>query len=285
MTGPATPVDESALLAGAIDMHVHSAPDVIPRRLDDLQLVNQAQQAGMRALVLKNHCCSTCARAYLLNAIQGDVKVFGGVVLNDTVGGLNPRAVEVALKMGGEEIWMPTKSAANHQEFFGGRDGLTVLNGTRLREEVRDIVRLVADAGAILATGHLSPGESRILIEHALAAGVRRISVTHPEWGVTAMPVRDQRELAGSGAVFFERCLVSAQPGLRFTVPFGVIAEQIRAVGVDSTIAATDHGLPEMPAPADAMRSYIRQLAAAGFTAAEIARMVRDNPARLLRLS
>ncbi len=160
-----------------------------------------------------------------------------------------------------------------------------MLNGTRLREEVRDIVQLIAEAGAILATGHLSPEESRILIEHALAAGVRRISVTHPEWGVTAMPVASQRQLAASGAVFFERCLISAQPGLQFTVPFDVIVRQIRAVGVETTIAATDHGLPEMPEPAEAMRSYIRQLAAAGFTAEEIGRMVRDNPARLLRLA
>jgi hypothetical protein len=279
-----TTPDESKLLLGAIDMHVHSAPDVIPRRLDDLEVVAQARAAGMRALVLKNHCCDTCGRAYLLNSMQGDVKVFGGLVLNDTVGGLNPRAVETALKMGGDEIWMPTKSAANHQGFFGGRGGLTVLEGATLRTEVRDIVRLIADAGAILATGHLSPEESRILIEHALAAGVRRISVTHPEWGVTAMPVEGQQRLAQTGAVFFERCLISTQAGFKFTVPFDVVAQQIRAVGVETTIAATDHGLPQIAAPVDAMRSYIRQLGAAGFTFAEISRMVRENPARLLRL-
>lgn len=279
-----TSLDESKLLLGAIDMHVHSSPDVIPRRLDDLAVVAQARAAGMRAIVLKNHCCETCARAYLLNSIQGDVKVFGGLVLNDTVGGLNPRAVETALKMGGDEIWMPTKSAANHQHFFGGRSGLTVLDGVTVRAEVRAIVRLIADAGAILATGHLSPEESRILIEYALAAGVRRISVTHPEWGVTAMPLECQQQLAQTGAVFFERCLISTQPGFKFTVPFDVVVHQIRSVGVETTIAATDHGLPQIATPVDAMRSYIHKLAAAGFTSTEISRMVRDNPATLLRL-
>jgi hypothetical protein len=277
-------IDESSLLLGAIDTHVHSAPDVIPRQLDDLELVAQARSAGMRALVLKNHACSTCARAYLLNRIQGDVKVFGGLVLNDTVGGLNPHAVETALKMGGEEIWMPTKSAANHRCCFGARGGLSVLDDGRVRTEVRDIIRLVAEAGAILATGHLSPAESGVLIEEALAAGVRRISITHPEWGPTAMPVEMQQRFARSGTVFFERCLVSAHPGAAHAVPFSTIAAQIRAVGVATTIAATDYGMPAMLAPAEAMRAYIRQLADAGFASHEIRRMVRDNPARLLQL-
>jgi Family of unknown function (DUF6282) len=280
-------IDESSLLLGAIDTHVHSAPDVIPRQLDDLQLVEEARRAGMRALVLKNHACPTCARAYLLNRIQGDVHVLGGLVLNDTIGGFNPRAVETALKMGGTEIWMPTKSAANHRRCFGGRGGLTIGNGNgaALRAEVRDIVRLIADAGAILATGHLSPQESEVLIEEALAAGVRRISVTHPEWGPTAMPVEMQQRFAPSGAVYFERCLISAQPGLKHTVLFETIAHQIRAVGIETTIAATDFGLKGAMTPVEAMRAYIRQLADAGFSPRDIQRMVRDNPARLLQLS
>lgn len=277
--------DESTLLLGAIDMHVHSAPDVIPRHLDDLELVAQARRAGMRALVLKNHACSTCGRAYLLNHIQGDVRVFGGVVLNDTIGGFNSRAVEAALKMGGTEIWMPTKSAANHQNYFGGRGGLTVLNGVGLRPEVREIVRLIAEAGAILATGHLSAMESGILIEEALAAGVRRISVTHPEWGATAMPVAIQQRFAATGAVYFERCLISTQAGAMHAVPFETIVGQIRAVGVESTVAATDYGLPADLAPVEAMRFYIRKLAEAGFSHVEIRSMVRDNPSRLLQLS
>lgn len=277
--------DESSLLRGAIDTHVHSAPDVIPRKLDDLELVEQARCSGMRAVVLKNHSCSTCARAFLLNRLQDEVRVFGGMVLNDTIGGFNCRAVETSLKMGGEIVWMPTKSAANHQHFFGGRNGLTVLNGAGLSQAVRDIIRLVADAGAILATGHLSPLESSVLIEEALAAGVRRISVTHPEWGATAMPVEMQQRFAQSGRVYFERCLVSAHPRAQQGVSFETIVRQIRTVGVDTTIAATDYGLPAALAPAEAMREYIRKLAEAGFSELEIKRMIQDNPARLLQLT
>jgi hypothetical protein len=277
--------DDSSLLLGAIDTHVHSAPDVIPRKLDDLELVEQARRSGMRAVVLKNHSCSTCARAYLLNRIQDDVAIFGGIVLNDTIGGFNCRAVETSLKMGGSIVWMPTKSAANHQHYFGGRNGLTALNGTGLCEAVRDVIRMVVDAGAILATGHLSALESQVVIEEALAAGVRAISVTHPEWGATSMPVEMQQRLAKSGRVFFERCLVSARPGAQQSVTFETIVSQIRAVGVDTTIAATDYGLPETLSPCEAMRAYIQKLAEAGFSEIEIRQMVQENPAKLLQLT
>lgn len=272
------------ILAGAIDTHVHSAPDVVPRKLDDVALVRQARSAGMRALVLKCHHGCTCERAYLLNQFLPEVRVFGGLVLNETAGGFNPHAVDAALRMGATQIWMPTQSAANHRRHLGGRDGLFILRGGRLLDEVAVILRLVAEADAILATGHLSPDESRILIDEALAAGVRRISITHPEWGVTAMPVAMQKDLARSGLVYFERCLVSTRPDLRATVPFETLAQQIREVGVETTIAATDYGLPQLPTPSEGLADYASRLLGSGFTAGEVRRMIRDNPARLLRL-
>lgn len=275
----------SDFLAGAIDTHVHSFPDVIARKLDDRELVEQARAAGMSALVLKCHHGCTCARAYLLNRFYPDFRVFGGIVLNEAVGGFNPHAVEAALKMGATQVWMPTKSAANHQMHLGGRGGFTVFDGARLREDVGVILRLIAEADAILATGHLSPEESRVVVGEALAAGVRRVSVTHPEWGVTSMPVAVQLELASSGAVFFERCLVSTRPDLKATVPFEIMAGQIRAVGVDTTIAATDYGLPQLPSPVDGLLEYATRLVQSGFSAIDVRRMIRDNPARLLRLA
>ena len=273
------------LLRGAIDTHVHSSPDVIERRLSDITLVEQARAAGMRALVLKSHIFSTCERAYLLNSFYPDFQTFGGIALNETIGGLNPKAVEAALKIGAACVWMPTKSAANHRLHMGKTGGLTIANGNGLRREVAAILRLVADADVVLATGHLSPEESRVLIEASLAAGVRRISVTHPEWGVTRMPVEVQRELALTGSVFFERCLVSTQTDLRQHVLFAVIVEQIRAVGVESTVIATDFGMPQYPTPIDGMRLYINGLLDAGFTDGEVKLMCQDNPAKLLKLA
>ncbi len=212
------------------------------------------------------------------------MRVFGGIVLNDAVGGLNWRAVEAALKMGATQVWMPTKSAANHQQRLGGRGGFEIFPGGKLREEVRVILKQIAGADAILATGHLSPEESRALIEEALAAGVKRISVTHPEWGVTAMPAEVQRQFAPTGHVFFERCLVSTQADLAKRVEFDFIAAQIRAVGVDTTVLATDYGMPQYPAAPDGLRDYVERLLKAGFSESEVRAMCQTNPARLLKL-
>ncbi|MBL9218928.1 MAG: hypothetical protein JNG82_10600 [Opitutaceae bacterium] len=269
---------------GAIDTHVHSAPDVIERKIDDLELVAQARAAGMRAVVLKNHHNCTCGRAGILNRLFPDFRAFGGLVLNHAAGGFNCHAVDAAIRMGASHVWMPTKSAANHQTQFGGRGGLTIMNGAKLRDDVRDILRQIADADVILATGHLAPEESRILIEEALAVGVKRISVTHPEWGVTAMPVETQRTLAATGAVYFERCLVSAHPGAERGILFDTIVQQIRAVGVGSTIAATDYGMPQFDTPANGMRTYAARLRDAGFASEDIRLMFCENAARLLRL-
>lgn len=272
------------LLLGSIDTHVHSFPDVIARKLDDLELVKQARQAGMRGVVLKSHVFPTCERAYLLNQLYSDFRVFGSIVLNDTVGGFNPHAVEAALKMGAVQVWMPTRSAANHQHHLGGHGSLTIFDGTKLNKDVVSILHLVADADAILASGHLSPEESQRLIEEALAVGVRRISVTHPEWGVTAMSIGLQRQLSATGSVFFERCLVSTQLDLPQGVSFETIVEQIRSVGATSTIVATDFGMPCYPTPVEGMRDYLERLLQAGFSMRELTLMAQVNPAKLLGL-
>src|SRR6266508_3906304 len=97
-------------LTGTIDLHIHSAPDVGPRKMDDLEVARQAAQRGMRAILLKSHWTLTADRAYLVEKVVSGIRVFGGLALNQSVGGFNPAAVEVALKMGAAQIWMPTLS-------------------------------------------------------------------------------------------------------------------------------------------------------------------------------
>ena len=274
----------AGLLRGAVDSHVHSVPDVIPRRVDDLELVERAAAAGMAAVVLKCHHASTAGRAATLNRVRPGVTAVGSVTLNHAVGGLNPRAVEAALAMGARVVWMPTKDAAHHRARLGGSGGIVAVEDGKPRRELADVLKLIADADAVLATGHLAPEESRAVAHEALAAGVRRVSVTHPEWVHTAVPVAVQRELAATGRVWFERCLVSCQPDLPGRVPFATIVAQTRAVGPATTVAATDFGMPQYAPPADGMRDLIARLLAAGFAPAEVRTMTRDNPKRMLGL-
>ena len=271
-------------LEGVIDLHVHTAPDVRPRRLDDLALAREAAAAGMRAILLKSHHTLTADRATIVDGLVEGVRVFGGLVLNDAVGGLNPAAVEAALALGAKEIWMPTQSAANHRRATGVPDGgISILDEEgELRPVVSEILSLIALHDVILGTGHRSVQETQRLVPAARAAGVRRILITHPELPIVNMPIAVQQALAGPG-VFFERCLVATVfPGS--TATLSSIAAAIRQVGPQATVLATDFGQPENPSPVEGMRRYIAGLMDLGFSQGEIDCMTRINPAWLLKL-
>jgi hypothetical protein len=272
------------LLHGAIDTHVHSFPDVVARKLDDIAVVEQARAAGMRGVLLKSHVFSTAERAWLLSRLFPDFRIAGGITLNATVGGFNPAAVQAALKLGAVQVWMPTLSTANHREHLGGSGTLTVLNGRRLCGEAEVILRLIAAKGAILATGHLSPVEAELLIDTALELGVTRVNVTHPEWPVTALPIDVQRRLASSGRVYLERCYVATQPGAPAPIPFDVIVEQIRATPLSQNVIASDFGMPQYATPVEGMRAFIGRLLENGFSEGEVRLLCQANPARLLGL-
>src|SRR5262245_37994381 len=271
-------------LEGAIDVHVHSAPDIDPRRFDDIDLARAAARAGMGAILIKSHQSSTVERAYLVSKVVPEIRVFGGLVLNETVGGFNPAAVRLALALGAKQIWMPTRSARNHRRPYAEPGGLSVLDADgRLLPEVEEIVRCVAKAECILGTGHLSPEEATVLIEYARNSGVQKILVTHPEWKATFYPLDLQHRLAASGGVLFERCFVSTTH-LCGHVPFATIERAIEAVGAHATILSTDLGQPDTPAPVDGLRLYAERLVASGFSPEKVRLMMKTNPARLLSL-
>jgi hypothetical protein len=267
-------------LTGAVDMHIHSAPDVWQRKMDDLELTRQAAARGMRAILLKSHWTLTADRAYLVQQVVPDVRVFGGLVLNNSVGGFNPIAVEAALRMGAAEIWMPTLSSAAESTGRVG-PGLTVFENGHLRASVLDMLCLIAEHGAILGTGHLSPVEILALVPAAHDVGIRKIVITHPGHPLVGMPLLQQEELRDRFGVFFERCLITTVLGGGH-LPFGSMVEAIRRVGPHTTIVATDFGQPDNLSPVDGLACFIAELRSTGFTEAAIARMSRLNPARLL---
>jgi hypothetical protein len=269
-------------LEGAIDLHVHSAPDVDNRRYNDLELAREAERAGMGAILIQSHQNSTVERAWLVSKVVTGIKVFGGLVLNETVGGLNVAAVKLALAMGAKEIWMPTRSALNHRLYHGESGGITVLdvNGA-LVPEAQAILEAVAPTDCILNTGHLSPREAGVLIHAAKRCGVRKLLVTHPEWAPTFYSVAQQKELAELGNVWFERCFVSTTH-LCGSVPFPVIEQAIIETGVDTTVLSTDLGQPQTPPPAEGLRLYAERLRSSGFSADHIHQMMCTNPGHLL---
>lgn len=271
-------------LEGAIDMHIHTAPDVRPRRLDDLALAREAAGAGMRAILLKSHHTLTADRATIVDRLVDGIRVFGGLALNDAVGGLKPAAVEAALVLDAREIWMPTLSAANHRRAAGVLGGgISILDGVgALRPVVFEILNLIAQHDAILGTGHLSVQEIQHLVPAAQAAGVKRIVITHPELSIVNMPVAVQQDLAAPG-VFFERCLIATVfPGSGISL--SAIAAAVRGVGPETSVLATDFGQLENPSPVEGLRDYIAGMMELGIGQTDIPRMTCLNPAWLLGL-
>lgn len=272
-------------LVGAVDLHVHSAPDVDKRRFDDLELARAAKDAGVGAVLIKSHQNSTVERAWLVSQCVPGIRVYGGLVLNETVGGLNPAAVRLALELGARQVWMPTRSARNHRLYHGQPGGITILDEQgRLLPAVEEILVAMATSDCILGTGHLSPLETSVLIDSAHTAGVSKILVTHPEWGPTYHSWEAQKELAMRGDVFFERCFVSTTH-LCGCVPFETIERAIIESGVERTVLSTDLGQPETPPPAEGLRLYAERLRSTGFSVDQIRTMMQANPERLLARS
>jgi len=269
-------------LTGLIDMHIHTAPDVRPRVVNDVEASRQAAEAGMRAIVFKSHVTCTADRAAIAETVVPGVHVFGSVTLNEAVGGLNPVAVEAALNLGARVVWMPTISARNHIVRFDGRppSGISLVTEEGdLQLVLFDIFDLVRQHDAILGTAHVSVPEIVALVREARAAGVAKVVVTHPELPWVDVPVDVQEELRDLGAAF-ERCYVSSIDG----APFARIVAEIRRVGLDSTVLATDFGKSPLPPPVEGMRAYIAALLAEGFSERDIQLMAGENPSRLLGL-
>lgn len=272
---------------GAIDMHIHSYPDLIPRKLNDIEVARQAKEAGMRAILLKNHFESTVGRADIVQNIIGKgIKVFGGCVLNYAVGGINPEAVDVAIKLGAKEIWMPTIDSENHilkmKTKKNNNKGICILNKKgKLTPSVYNVLKLISKSEVILGTGHLSTREIIILVKEAHKMGIEKILITHPEWWLIDMNLDLQLELSKEGA-YFERCIYFLTEKGDKKGTFSTIAESIRKVGVESTVLATDFGQEFNPSPILGLVWYIRNMLKLGFKPKELDVMLKRNPSALL---
>lgn len=276
------------ILEGAVDMHFHAMPDFHPRIADELAILKDAKQYGMRALVSKSHYCLNADRVALISSLVEGIDCFGGVVLNPTVGGLNPSAVEAAIRYGGKEIWMPSFYSMAHIKNFpafkgvvtGRSEGICLVNDGKLVPEMHEILDLISESDVILGTSHCSEEEIFVLVPEAIKHGVKKIVVTHPYCTVPNLSIEKQAALADMGA-YLEFCLYSAMP-ISGRVTISGFADSIRTVGAKHVVLATDFGQPFHPMPAEGMRIFCNNLLAAGIEKRDIEIMIKENPAYLL---
>ena len=279
---------------GAYDLHVHSSPDLFPRIADDETMVRDAAASGFAGVVMKNHFESTASRAQLAARAVPGMKVYGGVVLNRSVGGVNPRAVDVALRLNGRIVWMPTLDAACHRAAFGfgggfaaqssgletTEPGISLLRDGRLVDEAREVMALVKERGAALATGHVSREEIRALVAEAESQGFRKLILTHPYDRAPGLTLAEVMALARPH-VRVEFVFCSITPNWRFT-DAASIAQCIRTLGAARIVISSDGGQAHNPMPAEGYRRFVTALHAEGVPAADFRVMCRDNADFLL---
>jgi len=288
------------IITGAIDSHAHTGPGIFDRVGDSIDIARQARAYGMRAIVLKCHQGITSDRAILVNKVVPDINVYGGVVLNQYVGGINPHAVEIAIRFGAKIIWMPTQWAQHHINVFGQPEykhmkqtsavanlpikGITVLdeNG-QLTFETKLVLEVIKKNNVALATGHLAKNEIKILIDEASKMGIKKIILTHVTFTeLWNWSIEEQKELIKKGTTIEHVAVYSFKN--RFLVSVKEVAHMIKEVGYENVLISSDCGQLKLPSPPEGIRLFINMLLDEGIEEDALHYMLKDSHIRLLGL-
>ncbi len=290
---------DKEFLKDAIDLHIHVGPDYMPRYGSAITLAEEAAACGMRAILIKGHLLSSINGAYEADSVVENIRVFGGIALNDCNGGLNPRNVEVAGRSGGKMVWLPTVDAAyaidkadqghwighyvNTSTFGYPRKGLKIIdeNG-KLKDDVNDILRICKNHDMILGSGHVSPQEALALAEESSRLGYEKLEITHPNAWMEDFNMDVLKKLVSlGGALTLSYGVCSIQNGGQHPMEIVNIIEE---VGYENCCLITDYGQTVHPSPTEGLRVFAHMLQKLGVEKEKIEVMIKKNPTRLLSL-
>lgn len=285
------------LVEGSYDVHVHIAPDVMKRRIDDIDLAARYKELNLAGFVIKSHYTPTAERAALVRKIQPHVDALGAITLNASVGGLNPIAVEIAARGGAQFVWLPTVDSSNQRSCLAEEpEGAKPPMWAQLQQDLktagmdapsvdlfddggaplpatRQVLEVIAQHDMTLATGHLHSNESAQAVPLAVEMGVKRIVITHPEFTSQRMVIDRQRELASQGALL-ERCLTTPLTG---KVSWDVWFDNIKNAGPENSVVSSDLGQPFNPPVEDGLAIAADLLLDRGFSEDEVRIMTVHN--------
>jgi hypothetical protein len=277
-------------LKGAIDFHVHSSPDSVPRSIDADDLARLAKESGMRGLVLKNHWESTAALAYMVRKEVPGIEIFGGITMDLSNGGINLEAVKrmIMMKGGwGRVVWLPTIDAENDWKRRKTGPFVPIAKDGQLLPNVIELIDFIAQHHQmVFETGHISAEEVLLVVHEAHQRGVTHIVVTHAMYYLENMSIPQMQQAARDGAYLeFDADGPFVGPQPRHTI--AEYAEAIRQVGAQSCILATNFGTIHNPPFAlhpQGMLDFMEALHKEGISVADINRMAKTNPALALGL-
>lgn len=284
-------------IAGALDFHVHAAPSLFSRWGDAFELAALCSQAQMAGFVLKFHHGSSVEIALQAQKKHPELKVVGGVVLNAFAGGLNPFAVDAALALGGKVVWMPTIHANAHAEAcgcLGGFDfqksdtkldlkaGIRVLDAkSKLKQEVKEIIALVEDKKAVLASGHLS-FEEILAIRRYLTENNYQCPflINHAFFSVPKLSLDQLREI--QAPTTWVECSQLSVSKITNAASVEEVVKAIQDLPNLNWILVSDSGQKENIASPQALAGFGKELIAQGLSEEAFNRFVKTNPQRLI---
>ena len=291
ITAPSMDIEVATrLMQGAIDVHTHPAPDPYALRFrdrNDIAMAKQAAEMGMAAIVIKAQGYPTARSAYIDQIVidewarehnRKSIKIIGGIVLNYCVGGLNPIAVELTAKIGGKFIWTPQLDSSHQYKMWGKPGGIEVVEGDHVVPRLREIFEVIAKHDLVLSLCHHTTRERLIMIDDAKEVGVKRMELVHVNQPLTQMSI-DQMKLAASKGAYLGLYGYTLHPP-EFVLDEVVAA--IREVGADHFVLGTDLGPAFMCDQAPGYRRFLLTLLHAGIPEADIEKMARINPGRLI---
>lgn len=285
---------ERAEVKGIVDIHAHGGPDYIPRRYDFLDYAKTAKAAGFRGAIMKSHEVPTAQTAYFVRKLVPGFAAFGTIVMNRSVGGVNPRAVEIQAQIQGHYlkfVYMPTQDAETPAKHEKNIPFVPVSKNGVLLPEVIEVMKVVQKYDLVFATGHVQPPDALLLVHKAQEMGLKRVSVTHPALEGTTIP--QMVEEASTGAFLEITCnqiIPTNQDGTDKILPNPPAHQPqeyidiIKGVGAEHLILSGDFGRPDYISFLPGWPMAIAALKKLGVTQAQIDIMAKKNPAHLLGL-
>jgi len=261
------------------------------------ELLQDYTRAKMRAIVIKTWYTPSASRnALLMKQLKAwaatenlePVTLIGGITLNNSVGGLNPNAVERCLKFPGfKYIWLPMVDSYHHRKLVYDDQtgaGLHILDSSgKVLPELKEIFRIAADHDLIVASGHYPYAETAVAFEEALKIGVKRLEVVHPAHIHSKTTIAQMKEYAKEGVKLMLSGLGTLCFPLHETGPI-YAAQMIEEVGADHFVYGSDFGQIHNPTHIIGTRWMIQMLLAYGVTKDDLVKIFKTNPAKHLDL-
>lgn len=290
--------DVRKLMEGSIDIHAHGGSDPIERLMLEDEMAIEASEAGMRAIVVKTWYTPSVSRIQLIESNlkrwadstgKRPVDVFGGITLQESMGGLNPEAVRRCLRFPGMKyVWMPMVDSYHHRKVVYDDQtgaGLRILtdDGKQVLPKLKEILKIAADNDLIVASGHYPHKETKVLAEEAFAQGVKRVEIIHPAHIHSKNSMEEMKLLAGMGAKLMLSGLGTTCFPMHESGPVYAV-RMIKEIGADNIVYGSDYGQIHNLSHVHGTEWMIRLLLAYGATKEEVGKVFKETPAKHLGL-